>query len=70
MKNVTLNVQGMTCEGCASTVAAALKRVEGVRRADVLLEDEEAKLLLEDDVREEDLFAAVERAGYGASVRG
>ncbi len=69
MKNLTLNVKGMTCEGCARTVGNALKRVEGVRRADVLLQDEEAKLLLEDEVREEDLFSAVERAGYGASVK-
>ena len=69
MKNLTLSVNGMSCEGCASTVGKALKQVEGVRRADVLLQDEEAKLLLEDEVRDEDLLAAIKGAGYDASVK-
>ncbi len=69
MKNVTLNVTGMTCEGCATTVSTALKRVDGVRRADVSLEAEEANLVLDDDVRAEDLVAAVARAGYQGALK-
>ncbi len=30
MQNQTLNVSGMTCEGCASNVAKALKAIPGV----------------------------------------
>jgi len=69
MKNASLRVEGMACEGCVSAVTKALKGVEGVRRADVVLDGGEATLVLEDDVREEDLLAAVERAGYTASVQ-
>ncbi len=38
MKMITLSIAGMTCQGCANTVTAALAGVEGVRRADVSLE--------------------------------
>ena len=69
MKNVTLNVTGMTCEGCATTVSTALKRVDGVRRADVSLDAEEANLVLDDEVREQDLVAAVTRAGYQGALK-
>lgn len=67
MKNVILNVTGMKCEGCARNVESALKEVSGVRRAEVTLEEESARLVLDDQVRERDLVEAVERAGYGAS---
>lgn len=68
MRNVTLNVTGMKCGGCAKAVEAALRGVEGVVRADVSLEEQKARLVSEDAVRAEDLVAAVQRTGYGASA--
>lgn len=68
MKDLSLEVSGMKCEGCAASVASALQGVAGVRRADVSLEESKARLVLEDDVRDEDLVRAVEKAGYGASA--
>ena len=70
MKKITLTVSGMTCQGCANTVQAALARVEGVRRADVSLEQKQARLVLEDAGSVDDLVSAVRVAGYEASLEG
>lgn len=69
MRKVTLDVEGMTCEGCASAVESALSGIEGVRRADVSLEAGEARIVAEDELAVADLVAAVEGAGYGAADR-
>lgn len=66
MKKLTLQVSGMKCDGCANTVGAALSRVDGVRRADVSLGDEQVDLVLDDGVEKEALVRAVEEAGYRA----
>lgn len=68
MKKLTLDVEGMKCEGCENAVDSALSGVEGVRRADVSHEDGRAELVLDDDVPPETLLTAVEDAGYRASV--
>ncbi len=68
MKKITLSIAGMTCQGCANTVKAALAGVEGVRRADVSLEQRQARLVLEDAGSVDDLVAAVQQAGYEASL--
>ncbi len=68
MKKITLTVSGMTCQGCANTVQAALARVEGVRRADVSLEQKQARLVLEDAGSVDDLVSAVRAVGYEASL--
>lgn len=67
---VTLRVDGMTCESCASTVRAHLLDVPGVIDAGVSY----GRKLAEVRVREERppegerLVAAVEKAGYSASL--
>jgi copper chaperone CopZ len=68
MKNVTLNITGMSCEGCANSVKSALLQLEGVKKAEVSLADKEAVLEVEEIVDATDLIAAVEAAGYQASV--
>ncbi len=68
MKKITLSIAGMSCQGCANTVKAALAGVEGVRRADVSLEQEQARLVLEDAGSVDDLVSAVQGAGYEASL--
>ena len=70
MKTLTLKLSGMTCDGCARTVQAALTGVEGVRRADVVLENQTARLLTEESVSADDLVSAVQSAGYDASAEG
>ncbi len=68
MKKITLSIAGMTCQGCANTVKAALVGVEGVRRADVSLEQKQAGLVLEDAGSADASIAAAQRAGYDAAV--
>lgn len=67
MKQLTLAVDGMKCEGCENAVDSALRGVEGVRRADVSHEEGRAQLVLDDEVAPEELVTAVEDAGYEAS---
>ncbi len=68
MKTVTLNVNGMSCEGCANSVKSALSQLPGVHKADVSLADKKAVLEVEDTVQSADLVGAVEIAGYQAIV--
>ena len=62
---VTLEVGGMTCSGCASSVRASLARVPGVSTVSVQLEQRRAYLLCDRAVADTSLVAAVQRAGPG-----
>lgn len=66
MNSLMLEIDGMKCEGCATSVDAALRRVAGVRRVDVSLEESRARIVGDDEVDEDALVAAVEEAGYAA----
>ncbi len=68
MKQITLSIAGMSCQGCANTVKGALAGVEGVRRADVSFQQEQARLVLDDAGSVDDLVSAVKEAGYEASL--
>ncbi len=68
MKKVTLNISGMTCQGCTNSVKAAVSRVAGVRRVDVSVEQKQARVVLEEAGLVDDLVSAVREAGYEASV--
>jgi Cu+-exporting ATPase len=64
MSGIELDIDGMTCAGCASRVEKALAGVAGVSAARVNLALERARV--EGDVASEDLVDAVARAGYAA----
>ena len=65
MAMATIEVKGMTCGGCVSSVARALKAVPGVQSADVSLEKQRAVVTFEDGKASvADLKQAVEDAGY------
>ncbi len=68
MKKITQIIAGMSCQGCANTVKAALAGVEGVRRADVSLERRRARLVLENSGSVDALVAAAQRAGYDVAL--
>ncbi|MEQ1943368.1 heavy metal translocating P-type ATPase [Mesorhizobium sp. VNQ89] len=69
MSHVSLDISGMTCAACSSRVAKALSRVDGVSDAQVNLALERANIELTDAVTLDALIAAVEKAGYGATLR-
>jgi len=66
MQRIEVEVTGMACGGCVRAVTRALESVEGVRRAEVSLEEARARVTAEDEVRREVLAEAVRRAGYEA----
>lgn len=68
MKTWTMDVEGMACQGCASSVENALKEVEGVREVEVSLDDERARVVADDGVAGNALVGAVEKAGYAAGA--
>lgn len=66
---VTLDVQGMTCPGCAKSVGDELRKVQGVTAARVDLDRHRAEVrLASSEVPPEALLRAVHDAGYEARV--
>ena len=63
-----LNVEGMSCNHCTATVKKALEGLDGVKEADVSLEEKNASVELDKDVADEALVKAVEDAGYTAKI--
>ncbi len=68
MKKITLSIAGMSCQGCANTVKGALAGVEGVRRADVSFQQEQAHLVLDNAGSVVALVSAFQQEGYEASL--
>jgi Cu+-exporting ATPase len=67
LARVRLSIEGMHCAGCVGNVERALRRVEGVREANVSLAGESADVSYDPAVTKvSDLLAAVEAAGYQA----
>ena len=60
------NVTGMSCAACSSRVEKAVSKVEGVQSCSVSLLTN--SMGVEGSASEESIIAAVEKAGYGASV--
>ena len=63
-----LKVEGMSCMHCVAHVKEALEKVEGVREADVRLEEKRAEVKLDKEVSDDSLVKAVEGAGYSAEI--
>ncbi|GAB6089493.1 heavy metal translocating P-type ATPase [Spirochaeta dissipatitropha] len=65
IEKITLNVQGMTCASCSSSVEKALNSSSGVQQANVNLASEKVSISFDPgQVRLSDLKKAVARAGY------
>ena len=54
----------MHCASCASNVEKSLKKVPGVKNANVSLMLKKGFVECEEDIKDEELKKAVERAGY------
>ena len=63
-----LKITGMTCDGCAAHVKAALEKVPGVQSADVSYATGSARLALNGGTAPQDLIAAVTGLGYRAAL--
>ena len=67
LKNViakkTVIIEGMTCDHCKNRVEKSINDIDGAA-AKVNLKKKEAIVSLEKDVSDEQILAAVEKAGY------
>ena len=70
MKTINLNIGGMTCDHCASTIEAALAKIQGVDKSLVSYLDKSAQITTKPEVNlaVETLINAVQEAGYSAEL--
>jgi len=65
-RTVDLKVVGMSCAMCAPAAQKALKKVDGVKSAEI--EGDRATVVVIDTVKDTDLVKAMESAGFTATV--
>ena len=70
MTTINLDISGMTCDHCASTIESALAKVAGVDKASVSYLDKSAQLTLKPEVNlnVETLIKKVQAVGYNAEL--
>jgi copper chaperone CopZ len=61
-RSVSIDIGGMSCDGCVASVTRVLSRLPGVRVVKVAVGS--AELSAPDTVRDADLTAAIEKAGF------
>lgn len=68
MERKTIAVTGMSCGGCERNVESAVGNLKGVNRVEANHEGETVEVVLEDDVSDEEVEAAIEDAGFEVSA--
>jgi len=68
MERRTLSVIGMSCDGCEQKVKNALRSLDGVSRIEADHEADTVDVVMDDDVSDTDLTAAIEGAGYDVAA--
>jgi Cu+-exporting ATPase len=67
-KNVIFPVTGMTCANCALNIERSVKKVPGVKEANVNFGSEQAAISFDsNEVQVEDLIKKIQDAGYGVA---
>lgn len=66
MKKLKVFIDGMHCASCASNVERSLKKILGVRNANISLLMKKGTIECDDNVKDEEIKHAVKRAGYTA----
>ena len=70
MKNTIFRIEGLRCDGCASTVKTLVEKEPGVKAVSVSFTSGEARILYDPIiVTEERLAATIERPGYRVATR-
>ncbi len=65
MKTTTFTIEGMHCDGCASTIKGLVEKEPGVKAATVSFKDGEARILYDPQATDEDRLAAtVQKPGF------
>lgn len=67
METITIQVEGMSCGGCVKSVTNVLAALPGVAKAEVSLEDKQARVEFEAGrVTPDDMKRAIADAGFEA----
>lgn len=70
MNTVTLNIEGMHCDGCAANVQSLLERQAGIKKAATSFKDKQARILYDPSaVTEDQVVSVIERGGYSVINR-
>jgi len=64
MKRVIIEIEGMSCMGCAKNVEDSLNKLKGVKKVKVLLKDKKAVVEISKEVNFEDLKSKIKEVGY------
>lgn len=64
MTKYKINIEGMHCASCASNIERSLKKISGVKEANVSVIGKKAFVESDKEVPKEELIRAVNRAGY------
>ena len=64
----TIDVDGMTCEKCIYKVVRALEKIDGVTIAAASLEKQSAQVGLKENISDDLLREAINKAGYKAGA--
>lgn len=71
MKNATFKIEGLRCDGCASTVKGLVEKEPGVKAVSVSFADGEARVLYDPKATDEDrLVATIQKPGFRVVRRG
>lgn len=62
-------IEGMTCAACASAVERVTKKVDGVKSSSVNLATEKLTVEFDENIKDEEIKKAVEKAGYKVSFK-
>jgi copper chaperone CopZ len=64
-KKITILIEGMHCNHCAAGIADGLKKLNGVKTADVLFTTNKAKVVYDPDaIKVEEMVRTVKEMGY------
>lgn len=69
VRTVTLDVQGMDCNGCVETVTKSLTGLDGVENCTVDLASSTATITAEAEATDEMIIGAVAAAGFSATKK-
>ncbi len=69
-EQVTIDIQGMTCSLCPIAIKKSLSGIEGVTGVEVSFKEKKGWLTAEESVSDEQLLAAIKKAGpYKAVIK-
>ncbi len=69
LEKLSIQIGGMTCAACAARIEKVVGRIPGVERINVNLASEKGQVeFIQGLVTEQDVFRAVEKAGYSAKL--